>query len=210
MSKEVFDALGQVASYALSVDDSIRGDYKYPTSSGLTHGLMLERESHQYSVRAPASKRYFGVDYILRLSTEFEEYLQSEPGEVDAILEANQIVLEENTPENRLKAAANAHVDSVEDEQIEAVTGHVAEQMTQVNCQHDWLWTGEDNQIWDGIRVTRRIYPYEDGFSVRDFDQAVIDTISVGYSVTATISDQLDLSIDIEEEEPTASGRGFQ
>lgn len=210
MSKEVFDALGQVASYALSVDDSIRGDYKFPTRSGITHGLRLKRDSHTYDVRAPASKRYFGVDYILRLSTEFEDYLQSEPDEMDAILEANEIELEEDTPKNRLKAAAKAHVDSVPDEDVQAVTSIVAEQMTQVNCQHDWLWTGKDNQIWDGIRVTRRIYPYENDFSVRDFDQAVIDTISVGYSTTVTISEQLDLSIDIEEEEPTASGRGFQ
>ncbi len=210
MSKEVFDVLGDIASYALSVDDSIRRDYRYSTQAGVTHVLTFDRGEHHYEVRAPASKRYFGVDYKLRLTTEFVGYFQSNPEEVDSILEKHELDLDEAPEEDRVRAAAKFHVSSIPDENIQAVTEQISQRMTQVNCQHEWLWAGDDDQIWDGIRVTRRIYPYEDDFSVRDFDQAVIDTISVGYSATATLSENLDLSIDIEEEEPTASGRGFQ
>lgn len=210
VSREVFDALGQVASYVLSVDDSIKGDYKFPTNGGVTRVLAFERDNHRYNVRAPASKRYFSVDYILRLTSEFEADLQSSPDEVDSILRDHEIALDEAPQEDRIQAAAKFYVSSIPDESIQAVTEQIGQRMTQVNCQHEWLWTGDENQIWDGIRVTRRIYPYEAGFSVRDFDQAVIDTIGVGYSTSVTLSENLDLSIDIEEEEPTASGRAFQ
>jgi len=210
VSKEVFDALGDIASYALSVDDGIRGDYKYPTKAGVTHVLAFDRDEHQYVVRAPASKRYFGVDYELRLTTEFEDYFQSNPEEVDSILEDHELELEQAPQSDRIQAAAKFHVDSLPSEGVQAVTEQISQRMTQVNCQHEWLVAGDDGQVWDGFRVTRRIYPYEDDFSVRDFDQAVIDTIGVGYWATATLSENLDLSIDIEEEEPTASGRAFQ
>lgn len=210
MSKEVFDALGQVASYALSVDDSIRGDYKFPTQGGMTHGLAFERDNHQYDIRAPASKRYFSVDYRLRLTEEFKDYLRSNPDEVNSILQDHQTRLEDSPQEDRVQAAAKFHVSSIPDEDVQAVTEQIRHRMTQVNCQHEWLSAGDENQIWDGIRVTRRIYPYESDFSVRDFDQAVIDTIGVGYSTSVTLSENLDLTIDIEEEEPTASGRAFQ
>ncbi len=213
MSKEVFDALGDVASYALSVDDSILGDYKYQTPAGLTHALTFERNGHQYDVRAPASKRYFAVDYLFRLSSRFEDHLQENPEDVDSILDTNEVNWGEDvelTQEDRVQAAAKIHISSISEENLGAVTDELTQRMTQVNCQHDWLWTGDDNQIWDGIRVTRRIYPFEDDFSVRDFDQAVIDTISVGYSASVTLSENLNLSIDIEEDDPTASARGFQ
>ena len=190
MVSEFYDELGKIASYALSVGDLIVG--QVPENDRL--GFQIMREDEQYEVSGTPHNRYFTIEHHIRLTDRLQTALERDHDLLAQLIEQYDIDEREHPDDEQLKQiAALYRVANINSGEQEKILTELQEYMSQTPCRKEWLLAGQDDQIWDGIKIQYQIYPYEERFSLSEYDPAVQTTLNVVRSTSRHINDELQL-----------------
>lgn len=162
-------------------------------------GHRCGNESEVYFIGLHPELRYGIVVYFLSLQQNVAEWITEEQAEM--VLDAAGI---ENSGNDRMKAASylidNSDQDSADafDSYFRTVAGG-GDHYTQVHRT--------DNGTFQSFAIERRIFPYEDEFSISDFSDAIHSVIGNGQKASALTMSSVSLSFD--EENPGESAVEF-
>lgn len=90
--------------------------------------------------------------------------------------------------------AAGSVVKEINQPEANEVMYGIRDYVAKSDCRLEWLVIG-DSDVWDGFKIRLQIYPYEDDFSVRYYDEGVQTLLNVGELCRNHILDQLNLPI---------------
>ncbi|MHB9285831.1 hypothetical protein ACKVMT_02180 [Halobacteriales archaeon Cl-PHB] len=189
---EYFDAIGMVLSYVLSAEDSIENQISH------TNGkyFIINRDNTNLEFYAPPNNRYFILMYQFSLTNvleiKYKENNQLLRGHIERYDLDDEQILDEDLDSvvsyNRIAEFNQNNVD-----EVEKTVDDVMSFSIHSDCRFERMTTSdprnpeESEEIWDGLRAAGLLYPYEDGFNPRDYEQVAQEVISVGNQIDQTM-----------------------
>jgi hypothetical protein len=176
--------------------------YRFRSFTGATYLVHGDPESRFMLVTYPESA-------IHRIASDLTE------SDVARLLETPQAERKAETEQPAI-TAARAKLDGAESGVVAEIKDRVETTLKSGRTLHEFRVT--DNDVFAGFNVHRRIFPYDEQFSTREFNDAVREVSHVGIRATEVLMDELDdqglldSDYEVEEIETTEAepSRGFQ
>jgi len=201
---DLYDALGTIVSHALSVGDGLQSEIR----DGDLRGVAITRKQDLVKIYSAPYDRHFTAEFPIRISDLYVQHYQQSPAELEE--DRIRFNLGEELPEAEIiNTTAQMRTDEIPDEEKEAAAQQVTQQMFGSECRHEWLWTGEDNDIWNGVVFRSHLYPYEEDFTVTEYDRSIQSLLNTANTCANSIFDHIDLGIDDVDDDPDI-GREFR
>ncbi|WP_254769251.1 hypothetical protein [Salinilacihabitans rarus] len=195
---EYYDAIGEVLSYVLSAEDFVVGQERAKNGTY----FLINRDNTNLEFYAAPNERYFTLirqhSLRRRVSQAYRENNQLLSKHMEEYEMDESTIRDENLHER----VAAERIRDVSEEQAERVVNDVESFMIHSDCRirnrtiSDPESSGED-EIWDGVQIIGLLYPYEDNFSPRDYEQAAQEVISVGSQIEEAMN-KMDVLQEIE------------
>jgi hypothetical protein len=182
---EYFDAIGDVLSYVLSAEDKIVGQ----RSAESGKYFILNRDGTHLEFFAKPDNRYFTImqQFSLTniLSDAYEEETQLARGHIE------EYGIDESEFRDRYlyEKVAYERVKDVSEGEANKLITDIKSHLIHSGCRIESLEKDDpdprekEEEIWDGVYVIGLLYPYEDSFSPRDYEEVAQEVISVGNQV---------------------------
>jgi hypothetical protein len=188
---EYYDAIGEVLSFILSANDII---HKQITNSPGVR-FQIKRDNTNLWLFAPANKRYFQLTYSFSIS----ELLKSKYDEGDLLrkhMDEYDVSDSLMSDEDLLDIVAYHRLDDVPVEKATEVISDLSAHSIHSVCRFrnrtlsppEQIGEDEPN-LWDGVDVIGLLYPYEDDFGPRNYEEVAQNVISLGGVVDNQMTD---------------------
>lgn len=195
---DFYDAVGKVLSYILSAEDSIDGQRKW----GNGQIFIVRRNNTDLTLYAKPNNRYFTITYHFSITS----LLQSEySGGTDAF---NKHYEEVGIDDSRLgdealdEVVAFEKLQEVDHQEARKILERLVATDIHTDCRIQDSYKSDpsdensEKEVWDGVDVSGLLYPYEDTFGPRNYEEVAQEVISVGSQVDSEMS-KLDIMEDI-------------
>lgn len=186
---EYYDAIGEVLSYVLSAEDFIVRQGRYATGKH----FVISRDNTHLDLFAEPNNRYFMLIYQFSLSQVIRNAYEEENQILRGHLEKYELDDSKIGDRNLNEVVAFERLKDVTEEEAERLITDIESLAIHSDCRIESL-TKENPQesenteeIWDGVMVAGLLYPYEDNFSPRDYEQVAQEVISVGNQIDTTM-----------------------
>lgn len=206
---EYYDAIGEVLSYVLSAENIIRRQRR----GTLGKRFVINRDGDLLELDAQPNSRYFTIIYQSSISQKLKRAYENDSsllGEHMDRYEIEDSVLREAIEKD---IAAYERLDDGVAEEAERILSDLRSYYIHSDCRVRRLGftdprkdsdensdLQEDNveKLWDGFKTIGLLYPYEENFSPRDYEQVAQEVISLGNQIDDTMKQKLDVFDEIE------------
>lgn len=181
---EFYDAIGRVFSYVISAGDTI--DSQGKDNRGVY--FKVERENTNLIFNASPNDRYFTLSYKFSLTSSLKsaymndnKLLSEHKEEYNVDSDVTDELLDDLVAFRRLE---QIDLDNAFDKIEDGLTStgiHTDCRITSITCRSPF--EDEDRRTWDGVKVSGLLYPYENEFGPRDYEQVAQNVLSVGSQV---------------------------
>jgi hypothetical protein len=195
---EYYDAIGEVLSYVLSAEDFVVRQERVKDGTY----FLINRDNTNLEFYAAPNERYFTLIRQQSLRRQVSQAYRENNQLLSEHMEEYDIDGSTIRDENLHERVAVERIRDVSEEQAERIVNDVESFMIHSDCRirnrtiSDPENSGED-EIWDGVQIIGLLYPYEDSFSPRDYEQAAQEVISVGSQIEEAMN-KLDVLQEIE------------
>lgn len=198
---EYYDAIGDVLSYVLSAEDYI---VRQVQRRGF-HGFEILRNNDLLTLRADPNSRYFTLRYESKISRRLIDAYKNDTQLLKAHIEKYDIDQHSTGDDNLNKVVAYHRIDDMEMDSEDRVRIDLSSFSAHSDCRIRTLSifdpereNDEEHERWDGVQAIGLLYPYEESFSPRDYEQVAQETISVGNQLDESM-EKLDIIQEIEQ-----------
>jgi hypothetical protein len=187
---QYFDAVGEVLSYVLSAEDFV------VRQNSIDDGIyfVINRDGTNLEFYAESDKRYFTLIHRFSLT----DRLIDTYGDDRKLLTDH--IAEYEIDQNRIgddklhDIVAYERICDVDESRADKIAQNVSDYMIHSDCrlQNNYAFDPRDEdgdeRRWNGVQVIGLLYPYEDGFGPKDYEQVAQEVISVGKQVDGEIN----------------------
>lgn len=196
------DALGTVAGYARSLNHEIVQEYStYDSRNNLLEGYLFEHSNgSRYNVHGIDRDEYLTVEYKFNLVGHLAEQFTDEQVERWATAPLAEKLADDEDP---AVTAARAKIDVEYNEQLNEHTDELRDLVFSPQATHTVVETPNGTLV--GFSVSARIFPYENGFTLREYNRATRTVAQLGLRAQHHLmaeTDVLDDAQDPEDLEP--------
>lgn len=184
----------------LSAEDFIYGQRRNKTGKQ----FIINRDQTSLEFFAKPNKRYFTIIYQFSLSHTLAQAYEEDNQILRGHLEMLDMDDSAIGDENLSSKVAYYRISEVGDEQANRILNDVASLVVHSDCRIRSLTQsnpsegdGDGDEIWDGVQVIGLLYPYEDDFTPRDYEQVAQEVISVGNQIDEAMA-KLDVMQEID------------
>jgi hypothetical protein len=191
-------ALGDVAGFALGASDAIDRDYAVDDG----HGLALRRGDAPFFVEGERDERRLRCVYELDLAAQYEAVLEHD----EALFEEQRTAYDleaTDDPEARASqraAIAEGELRDLGEEAVDAAVRRLTEVFVDTTCRWEPIVLGEEHEAWNGFRAVAHLYPADDDWGERVYDETVQALLNCGAMAVEDVLDEVGLF----DERPTA------
>lgn len=179
MRPEFSQKMGEITGYAIEIGDSVttfeRGEFA---------GIQISRQGNKVTISGRPPVRRFTVTYSFRISShlpvseeEIEQNLE------DFSTEVNRDDIAKSLRKQKLK--------KLNDSDIEEAIEVVEDQIGLTDSTITTLYFSEDGELWDGFEATTALYPYDDPFGLREYNEAIVQVIADGRPIALKIYQEI-------------------
>lgn len=175
--EEFIRSLETIESYIVEVKDEIEETYEYGVEDRLEEnqaGFTCRRGGYTYYVSGEVGDKYFQLTFPFNFQSSLASGLTEETAEnyLD-----NAGVSTEETGEDLKYLAAKRILMNMESEDRQDLLFYLVERLSSPHTAYQLIM---DDQDFQGFEVVRRIFPYEEDFSLSTFNDSVQSVVSVG------------------------------
>ena len=195
---DYFDAIGNVLSYVLSAEDTIVGQRNHKSGTY----IIINRSSTDLEFFAHPNDRYFTIIYQFSLTRTLIDAYKRDNQILRGHLERDDIDDAKIGDDNLNEKVAYERIKDVETEAAEKLVSEIQSVSIHSDCRIEGITdSGPDNgndteEIWDGVMVAGLLYPYEENFGPREYEQVAQEVISVGNQIDSAM-EKLDVMEEI-------------
>jgi hypothetical protein len=179
---EYFDSVGNVLSYILSAEDFI------VRQQGSQEGVyfIINRNGTNLELYAPPDKRYFTIFYSFSITDQLKAVYEEDSQQLSRHMDEYGIEDSAVRDENLYDIVAFNRCNDIDIKEAENVISRLSGTYIHTDCRFrtksvtDPQNREESEEVWDGFEVVGLLYPYEDSFDPRDYEQTAQEIISVG------------------------------
>lgn len=201
--KEFNVALELLTDYVNDIGDSVEGtidDVVGIGASGVeTEGVVCSHGASRYVIVGGSSNKYFSIIYpsfiiqsiASNLDEETVDDLLQEYDEDDLVQEMDDFEVAERIEEDEIPddledemitgeahLAAREWLDSLDDELQQEIRFHLMDRLSDSSVAFTVF--PESGETVYGFQVARKVFPYEEAFTLQEFNQSVQAVVSVG------------------------------
>jgi hypothetical protein len=182
---EYYDAIGRVLSYVLSAEDFVYGQNR--TSRGIK--FTITRDQTNLDFFADPNKRYFSLSNRFSLAIALGRAYENDNQILRGHLERYDIDDSRIGDEDLYEKVALRRVRDVGSDEAQKVQNEISSQIVHSDCRIQNITresssaAQDDEELWDGVEIIGLLYPYEDDFTPRDYEQIAQEVISVGNQI---------------------------
>ncbi len=187
---EYYDSIGQVLSYVLSAGDRIVGQRGHETGKF----FVIDRDGTELDFYAQPNDRYFLIVYEFSLIGQIVSAYRDENQLLRGHLEKYDIDDTKIRDEDLNERVAFERIRDVGENEAERVLSDIGAHVIHSDCRinnrttHNRWSEQQDEELWDGVAVAGLLYPYEDNFTPRDYEQVAQEVISVGNQIEESMA----------------------
>lgn len=194
----LYGALGDALGFALALGDGLERDYVLEDG----RGVALRRGERLYYVEGERGGSRLRCVYEFGLTDRYEALLEHDP---ELFAEQRRSYgLDETADQEALAsqraAIAEGEVGAIDEEAVEAASRRLTDLFLDTTLRHEPLLVGDDEPRWDGFRVIGYLYPAEDDWGERVYDETVQRVLNRS---AAAVDDVLD-EVGVFDERPAA------
>jgi hypothetical protein len=182
---EYYDAIGKVLSYVLSAEDFIIKQKKHNSGKH----FLIDRDGTNLEFYAEADKRYFMLLYQFSLVNQIVRAYQDDSEILSKHVEEYNIDESDRRRENYYSIVAFERIKDLGEDEAESIVTDIRSFAVHSDCRIEASTTQSprkddtNEEIWDGILIAGLLYPYENDFGPREYEQVAQEVISVGNQI---------------------------
>jgi hypothetical protein len=191
MESEFARKIGEITGYAIELGDSVTtleaesGEHAPQSGVGRTVGLRIDRRESTVTVVGSPGDAVFDVRYTFRISANLpvdDEEIREHTGAIQADVGRDEVV----------RTLRKQKLERIDDGDVQAATEAVQQELRSAESSVSNVYFSEARDLWDGFVATTRLYPFDDRFGLREYDEAVVRVIDDGRPIAAGIYGELD------------------
>jgi hypothetical protein len=217
MSRKLYDALGRVAAHALADEDLVVNTIQATDENGNDQrGFRIQRGESTIELFGYASQAYLTASIPYQFSDLVVRHL--DPTDIEQYAEDNALSREQahaDLVEMRVRKLQEPPEDDEDAEQYESPIDVVKAVAQEVQSHVYPVWFDTERQeLFNGFAVQRRLYVYEDDFSLRVYANTMDRLKHDTGHVVANLSDALNVELlregqPVEEVEASGPTRSY-
>lgn len=167
-------AVGTLEECIELIGDEIQDTLEHPDNAGKTVGFIVEHSGWVYTVEGnPSVGPRFIVQFPFNILDSFEELLDEEDAE-EILDDPSQYSSEETVPSMALEI-----LKTIPHHQMEQFRYHLIDQISTTDAAYSLMT--EDKVVY-GFRVSRDVFPLDDGYNLTEFSHTAQTVVSSGLS----------------------------
>lgn len=215
--EELIETLELLSEYVEEIGDSVEGDLDEIVGIGISgpdaRGILCFHGASQYFIVGTTEDRYFSIifpSYIiesiaLNLSEDtvddlLGEYNEEELTEQFEDLELTQKINEDDISNDfedeglsgKPYLAAKEWLDSLDEELCREIRFHLRDRLSDASVAYT-VFPEKEETIY-GFQVERKVFPYEDEFTLGEFNHSVQAVVSIGVNGHNFLGKTFDIS----------------
>ena len=166
---EYHETLGEVASYILSSDDTIRQSREFQAGGKLYKGFQISRSNNIISIVSPQESGYLSVELSSTLAARTQGTVDEDG--LEQIHKQHQNNVNQNINETEaLDLHLRQELPDLDDENTRAAMEEIEQIIDDVNVRLDWV-SYSDTNLLNGFIIYTRLFP--DSLSIESYDDSV-------------------------------------
>lgn len=201
MMKGHFEGLGKIAEWAHRSGDNIVGGINEESNGERVRGFHIRRGGSLIYLESSVSNTFATVTAVWRITN----LLSGEIPEAQVENRITQMQSDQNTSRKDIRESiAHDYIEQHQDWVSDKVE-EVLESKFEFESRVSFTTIPGENEIADGFRVTQKIYPQDDTFTYRHYDQTVQEVnreqAQIGEMLSDGIDDEFSLLTDEAEQQ---------
>jgi hypothetical protein len=186
MTQELSKWLGEVTGYAIELGDKVQ------TICGDGYvALRIDRRGSVARIVGQESIRRLTVSYTFRISNHIEVTNEEIDNQINNMEEIEPDSATDELRNDVTESLLKNKLQNIPDEEIESARESLKEQSEEITLESDstirLLQFAENSDLWDGFEIQTFLYPTDERYGLREYDQAVQQVISHGATIGSDI-----------------------